>query len=302
MKSSLGWKLGLLTTLVALTAVPAWAQRVIQQGQPQQPQARPAQLQRPNTAQQPAAQQRTALRPVQGQVDPTDHQIAGWLLLCNETEVHAAQMAEKKAHDKQIRQFAGMLDQQHRQLIDKLRQFAPDISVNAPNQQAQGNAAQSDRQGNVPQQPQQTQQAANPQTPAQQNAAPQRDRRQGLPVLEISRQLAQRAQAMMDQELSRKDGSDFDRAFIEEQVFEHLAMLNTLEVLKPYASSALQTAIDEGIQGTQQHLAQARQLCAQLHGETSADRSQQSLTGNRENGRDDANAKSDDAKSKEKRD
>jgi predicted outer membrane protein len=290
MATTLRWTLGALA-VVLLVGSNAWAQAQ------RQVQKRDQQVQQGQAVRQGQGQQRTALRPAQGE-SMADHQIATWLLLSNELEVNLAQLADKQSQNKGVKQFAEMMVQQHGDLINQLRQFAPDaptLSVGHPGAalfndgQRQGLAAAADQQLVEQRQTAEQGQAV----PRGQQGQLAQERHGGLPITQICHQMAERTYNSIRQELSRKQGSDFDKAFIGCQIQEHVSMLDTLHVLKPYASVPLQNVIEQAIPPTQQHLTQARQIGEQLWGGgREQDQTPQRQTGNREDN-DDQNDKQD---------
>jgi len=212
-------------------------------------------------------QQRTALR-AQGQESVADHQIATWLTECNEVEVRLSQIAAKESKDKDVKQFAEKMIDAHGNLINQLRQFAPDAPMLSGHTAQQRTADQGQPAQGQPAQgrPAQGQPGQFPQ------GGPQANPQAGLPINTISHQLAERALASAQKELSKKQGSEFDKCFIGAQVHEHMAMLNALEVLRPYASQQLQPVLNQGIEHTQAHLDQAKHIMEQLSGGTSEKR------------------------------
>jgi predicted outer membrane protein len=276
MATPLRWTLGALAVAL-LIASPVMAQRPTQEQQnPQRGQQLKGQVQ---PGQQ--AQPRTTLRPQQGRQGESmaDHQIATWLVLCNELEVRLAQLADKQAHSDNVKQFAKMMVDEHGNLLNQLRQFAPDAPSLGTAEQRTELRNNAEGQAAVQQQPAQPQRV--PQQPGQQPQAPAQGQivAGGLPVEQVCQQLSERALATLTKELNKKQGSDFDKAFIGSQIHEHLAMLDTLQVLRQYASPQLRTVIDEAIPSADNHLAEARKIGEQLWGHATSDQSQ---TGNRE--------------------
>jgi predicted outer membrane protein len=258
MATTLRWMLGALAVVI-LVGSSAWGQR---QGQPQ------------------GTQQRTTLRALQGGESAADHQIATWLVLSNELEVSVAQLAEKQAHSKDVKQFAEMMIQQHDNLVNQFRQFAPDAPTLRGGQGAAlfSNGPRPSQTAAAERQPvEQRQTAEREQTDHRTQSA---ERAQGgLPINQVCHQMAERAYSSIRQELSAKQGNQFDMAFIGCQMHEHASMIDTLHVLKPYASAQLQEVIAQAIPHTEQHLQQARQIGEQLWG---GGATQQDKTGKRE--------------------
>lgn len=267
MTTSIRWSLGALSVVLLLTATPAFAQR---REAPLRREPLPAgQVVRdptdPNFLQPPIQrpfQKKTAAREEVGRASLTDNQIATWLTLCNESEVRLGQFAAKKAHDKDVQQFAKKLADEHSQLAAQFRKFAPDAPQLTQANIGERSDRDARREGDKTAA---TERRSNSIVPGARTAAV--DTQHGLPMKEICHQLAEKSLAAMEQELSHKDGSQFDHCFVGGQIFSHVNMLNTMQVLRPYASPELAKVIDEGIQGTQQHLAHVKKMAEQFAGE-----------------------------------
>jgi len=249
-----------------------------QQGQVLQNQVKQgrAQAQQAQPGQQP--QQRTAYRQVQGQASHADHEIASWLILCNEKEVALSQLAEKRAESKAVKDFAEKMAQGHAEFAKQLRAFAPDaprLTAGAAQERtgarSDGQPADNTRRDPANDKPQENR--PNPQGQPQQTQPQQAQHEPGqLPMAAISLQLAQRGLAACEQELKAKQGKEFDQDFMGEQLGMHLEAWNTMQVLKQYASPQLAGIINQGIEHTEQHLNQIRQIRKDLMSQTKESR------------------------------
>jgi predicted outer membrane protein len=275
-------------TLGALVVVWMPALALAQQN-PAQPrtQVQPGQRVLQNQPAQPGqpAQQRTTLKAIPGRQGESvaDHEAATWLLLSNEVEVALAQMAQKQAHGGDVKKFAEMMIEQHGDLINQLRQFAADAPTLTNRQRDTNRDTNREAQRDANRDNDRV--AAAQAKPAQPGQPRERQGAEGgLPIDQICYQMAERTLNSMERELARKQGSDFDKGYIGCQIHEHMVMVDTLEILKPYASAQLQAVIDQAIPHAQQHLAQARKIGEQLWGSGV----EQRTTGGRED-RDDKN-------------
>jgi predicted outer membrane protein len=262
MRAHSNWRIGAFATIAMLVGAQAGAQ--------QRP-AQPGQFQPGQQVQQQGRQQRTTLRPQQGE-SMADREIAAWLILGNEAEIQLAQWAANRAQDKQVKQFAEMMVKQHTETLDQLRQFAPDTPKLQIGQQSAGPAG---RQTERPQE----QVAAQPQNaPAGQTqtsrAEIDREGQRGLPFTLVAAEIAQRNLNGLEKELGEKKGSHFDHAFMGTQMMSHLALYNAQEVLRSYASPQLQNILDQSIQTTQSHWQQAKQVCEALEKDKEGHRSE----------------------------
>lgn len=212
---------------------------------------------------QPGAQRVTANRAESAPSQLTDRQIANWLAICNQEEVEMGKLASSKAKNEKVREFADHLVKGHNELLTQLQQFgASTIALrqdnNAPDANAAAPAAPSnaDRDANVARtdrQQVQTRTAASGQG--------------GLDFLAVKRQIAQHCLETAQKEWNDKGedkAAECDMAFVGQQIVAHQQMLGTQKILKQYASPELQMVIDKGIQSTEDHLAQAKDLIHQL--------------------------------------
>jgi len=275
----LRWTIGTLAAMALALNAQAWAQQAPVQQNPQQ---RQGQLQRGQQTQQvQPGQRQTTLRPVEGRASMADHQIAYWLILCNEKEVRIAQLGAKQAESQAVREFAEKMVQGHNNLINQLRQFAPDTPTLAAATSQERTGREERQQGREERQQQPLQQREDqaqgeqpgrttqpPGQQAQQQGQFQQGQGQqagqGLPMLNISYELAQRSLATCERELKAKQGKEFDKAFMMGQVFGHEDNWIVAETLKKYASPQLQEVLNQAVPHIEQHLSQAREICEQL--------------------------------------
>jgi predicted outer membrane protein len=83
-------------------------------------------------------------------------------------------------------------------------------------------------------------------------------------VAQFEQQVKQQCLNLTMTELGRKQGAEFDKAYIGQQLVAHTQMLAQLQAAQQHASSELQPIIQQGTQMTEHHLAQARQIMEQL--------------------------------------
>lgn len=232
-----------------------------------------------------------------------DQKIAVCLLLGNQEEVAMAQFAEQRSQNDQVKQFAQQMIQHHQQAISKIQQAAPGTaglnlqlqggaegqasastsasgvrpaSAEEPATSRSGNSAsgaQSDNAGTSASGTQSDNASTNAQSSATNNAisATNTGTRAGgsagghdQRAVQMAQQIKQQCLNLTQQELAEKQGVEFDKAYIGQQVAAHINMLAELRGSRNFASSELQPVIDEGEQMTQQHLEQAKQIMSQL--------------------------------------
>jgi hypothetical protein len=83
-------------------------------------------------------------------------------------------------------------------------------------------------------------------------------------MLQIKQEIAETCVDTFQQELSKKEKSEFDRCFVGYQVGAHLQMLDTLKVFERHASPELARTIADAKQTTQQQLTHAKQMLEKM--------------------------------------
>ena len=87
------------------------------------------------------------------------------------------------------------------------------------------------------------------------------DAHQGI---QLAKDIKEQCLQLTQRELSEKQGAEFDKAYIGQQLVAHVNMLAELQARQKYAGQELQPVIREGQQMAQQHLSQAKQIMEQL--------------------------------------
>jgi predicted outer membrane protein len=237
-KTLIAMSAGLLLVGVVLAQDPA--QRLREQQQPGQPGAAAAQPGQPGA--QPGARTGGSL----------DSHLAQCLTMDNQHEIAIAEIAKQRSKDNDVKQFADKLVQDHTQFLQQLARFAGNQPGAAGGQP--GEARTYERTGQ-PGQP-----------AAGQPGAAMAAMQGGQPnFLALKQQIGKRALELTKNELEKKEGVEFDKCFVGEQIGSHIWVLATLEVFKDQqVSPDLRSAIEKGIQTTQEHLDQAKKLADNL--------------------------------------
>jgi predicted outer membrane protein len=250
------------TTMVlsaSLMATPVFAQQAqpVQPGQP----ARPGvQVQvNPNT---------TGARAVPGQVASApinEHTLAACVAIANQEEVAIAKMAADKAKDKDVKEYAKMLVDDHQGFLKKLQRFAPEAqetlqaASSQPNQsrvQPAGGAAQLQTQAQPTAQPGQAIQQAGAQAAGSQ-----------IDVIQLHREVAQQCLADAKKKMGEMDGDKFDICFIGHQIAKHEEMKTKLTVFQRHASGEFAQLLAAGLETTETHLKKAEEIMKDLDGD-----------------------------------
>jgi len=204
-----------------------------------------------------------ANKPVAESMTPTqrrDRQIADWLLQCNQNEIALAKLAAAKTDNKQVRQFAEMLEKDHSQDLSELQRFASPMSnADAASAPAGKTAAQ---QGGVDVVAPFVEVAVGGNGEAGTPASA--DNQTGLNFLAVQHQIGQRFLNLTEKEWESKSGHQRDMAFVGRQLVMHQHLIATEEVLRQYASPDLQPLLDKGLKEAHNHWNDAKSLIEEL--------------------------------------
>jgi predicted outer membrane protein len=238
------------SALLALTAFASLA--VAQSATETEPSTTPRETEPGQTTPSAVPGQATAQRQPGQAAQPggLDQQIAACMVLANQEEIALAQFAKERSESDQVKQFAEMLIEQHQQAINKIEQASPQVA--AWNIQLRN--ANADQQAGAAAQPQATAQTAG------QN-----------PEFLLARQIHEECLALTKEALSEKQGAEFDKAFVAQQYMAHLGMKAAIKGSEPFASQQLKPVLQESLQTTEKHLAEAKNLKKQLMDEAAGE-------------------------------
>jgi len=205
---------------------------------------------------------------------PVDqHTLAACVAIANQEEIALAKIAADKAKNKDVKEFADMLAEDHQGFLKKLQRFAPEAqgslqaATDGSNQsrvQPAGGAVQA--QATQPQAATQ-QPAAQPGQPIQQVANQAGGVQAGnhVDVIQLHREVAQQCLADAKKKMGEKDGDEFDACFIGHQIAKHEEMKTKLTVFQRHASGEFAQLLASGIETTENHLKKAEDIMKDLH-------------------------------------
>jgi len=249
-----------------------------QQGQGQQGQGQQGQGQQVQQGQFPPGQ-----RPGNFQGMSNDAILAACLMVGNQNEVTLAQMAQQRAKSDDVKEFAQRMQQDHQQMLSKLQQFAGNLAMHQPREQANEQPRPSQPTGVQPgAQPGASIQNQQPGAPVAAQGQAGSPMAGHLDLLSLKRELGTQCLQSTQKELSDKNGTEFDECFIGMQIAAHMHAIDEMKVFKHHVSPNMQTALDEGIQTAENHLKHAKGLIKELTGKdksrTSSTRSESTTT------------------------
>lgn len=248
-----------------------------------------------------------------------DTQIAYGLVLANWEEIQLSEFAAEKAQNPQVKEFAQKMVQEHNQYMDRLQNFlaskqddpraarssaggtpavtprtSPDARVNQDDATEPRRAKQdrddaedrSDDAGAAARQPgdraaavAQAQPGQDPSRAAELGATGLQTGQRGQVMMQIHRDAAERCLALTKEILSEKQGKEFDKAFMSQQIVAHVGMLAKLQAVQDHVSPEFQQVVQEGAQSAEQHLKEARTIAQSLEGSNQRSGAQPGRTG-----------------------
>jgi len=222
-----------------------------------------------------------------------DHFLAKVVIKANKDEIATARLAEQRSTNAEVKKFAMQMAEDHTRLMNRLEQFRnaqrnergngmrrPGDNGNLNRGAANGGTFGQPRFGiqTVPSTVQgQPGATAQPNTVAQGETSDQRNagnaaghagmaghRNAAREFVAVMDEVANQTQKSLERELSQKEGVQFDRCYLGQQVMAHLWLSDALSIFERHASSELQPILQEGLQTAQQHLTHAKALLARI--------------------------------------
>jgi predicted outer membrane protein len=235
-----------------------------------------------------------------------DAALVRWISVNNESEIRISEAAQQKAQNEQVKQFAQMMVDEHTKLGQKLQQAANQggeelqrgtennaieerIRNRRNTRENETNANENERNQNSPQNNDNANDDQNVSflqnedpnarpgqgrlRDAARNAELQGDaaggnmRRGSNPGVELHAQIKEACTQAFLQELQSKNGAEFDKCYMGQQILAHQDTLATLKVISQQASPELKQTLQQAQQSTQQHLQKAKDVMKQIENE-----------------------------------
>jgi len=207
-----------------------------------------------------------------------DQQIAALLFGCARNEVELSKLAQEKATNEDVRNFAAMMVKDHTPGMEKLQQAAgPLVSAHAPGTPA-GAVRREETREEVRREPATERAPGAPAAPRRTKvveeertvveARPAAGQPGQLDWVSIHSQIADQVLATTKSEFQKKEAADFDKCYMGQQIMAHEKTLDELKVLRNYASPELRKDIEETSQMATHHLQEAKKIMDSLKGES----------------------------------
>lgn len=222
----------------------------------------------------------------EGQEQQLTNYFADKLMLANQAEIEASQLAAQKSSNEEVKQFAESLIKDHQQLDEKLKQLAPEAAASfaqhggrardgrlaerlagrleenrgdRPAAEARGERPAADARGDRP-------------TQIRTAARDMIAHEMLTKLCKINHEACQNHREMCKQMLEQYQGQDFDMAFLGMQIGQHAALLSELKAIHNVGTPEFQQLVDHTTQKVEQHLQQAKTLAKKLEDDRRAPR------------------------------
>lgn len=215
----------------------------------------------------------------------TDRILASWVMVANNNEVALAQMAQQGAQDREVKDFAAMLVQDHGEFGRKLQRWSsvrPETGagITDPTGRTGGGRRDADdtgRTGSDTTGTGGTGTTGNPGDPTSAAGRPRdasgtRTTTDRIDHIALLQELGRKHLASAQKALREKQGADYDRCFVQMQVMAHVGLLDKLEVFANHASPELKKELQGCQDKVKSHLEKAKQLAKRLENGSSVER------------------------------
>ncbi len=190
--------------------------------------------------------------------------LASLLLVDNEAEIALAQLAKERATDKDVKEFAAKMIEDHTQFGTKLQACCAADALNDTGRANRDVPASTD----APNHPSTPSTTGNPADDAKRVGAQDRTSEKMLdsPADHIAmfKELGAKCLESSKRMLMEKNGADFDRCYMGMQVGMHQHVLDSLDVFQKYASPTLQEVLTTGSQTVKMHLTHAKEIASRF--------------------------------------
>lgn len=226
------------------------------------------------TAQQEPAQTPRTNPPVEtarAGTNPNDGILAAWLIVDLRNGIEVSQMAQQRAQDPEVKQFAQKVAEEHRQLVQKLEPFAASrtgaIEAGTPRDTRPADPARPND-PNRPTDPDRptdgTRPAGTPADAGSPRPVPGAHAGGGIDHVALIEELGAQCLSSARAELEKKTGAEFDHCFVGMAIGGHMKANDMMTVFQRHASSGLKTAINEGQKAIAMHLEMAKDIAEKM--------------------------------------
>jgi predicted outer membrane protein len=229
-------------------------------------------------------------RAMAGRMD-LDHFLVKVVINASKDEIASSRIAQQRSSNPDVKKFAMQMVEDHTRLMNRLEQFRGTEHGERTRGMRRGDRSPSSGAINngLVTQPQAGAQTTSPAAEGQRGATTQPNAvvqgqggDQGLgrnmadqtgvaarhnaarEFATVMEEVANQTQRSFERELSQKEGVQFDRCYLGQQVMAHMWLTDALQVFERHASPGLQPILQEGLQVAQQHLTHAKALLSRI--------------------------------------
>jgi predicted outer membrane protein len=202
--------------------------------------------------------------------DVEDGILAFWLVVDNKNEITIARLAEQRAQDPEVKQFAARMVADHDKLVQALQPFAGDAGVRGTGTTLGRNSTDRDatardaagRDANGRDTGTREASSRDPHSPTSTGS----NSAAGFGHAELIQELGDQCLNSVRTELEQKQGAEFDRCFMGMAIGCHMKANDMLTVFQRHASPEFKNVLVEGQRTVKMHLADAKTLAKKLEG------------------------------------
>lgn len=200
-----------------------------------------------------------------------DRQMATWLWAESEAKIELAKWVIDRTKNADVKEFAQQVVYDHGEYLEQLRRFgaAPptaqddEADTGAPNRDDEYQEKPAEDYSKLTQQFFNNPFSLLTRSDEVQASATRENKRPitgPLEIVRVKHEIAQQNVATVKNELRQKARGEFEKCFVGQQFLGHLMMVDTLKVMKRYASEDLRLVIDQGEKTAEEQLDHARML------------------------------------------
>lgn len=201
--------------------------------------------------------------------------VARCLLLDNQGEVLINEFALERIQSPEVRQFAQTMVKDHNEMINKLQRFVPNApTTDAVNKRISAIRMQlKSEKGTMPVTTDTDENNRRTEVPSpSMNGDREKMLMEGKNFMQLipalQQTMAENCVAYTEAELSQMDKDMFDKAFMGQQIFNHVDALAKLRAMETFAPANVKPVVQQAIPIVQHHLDDARNICKQLENKT----------------------------------
>jgi len=196
-----------------------------------------------------------------------DARIARWLIVDEEIIVDSCKMAQDRATNDNVKQFAQLMVTEHNSCLDKLNNLRKNHTSTTDSDNRHNPII--GRTDNT---------SVDPKNAGILVKDPEAKHRDGkimyhpTDFVQVKEEICKQMKDKVAKEMKAISGSEFDRAFMMHMVAGHQAMLASCKAVRSTASKDFQAMLDQNIEKLNSHIKQAQQLCDQVSGKSTSGR------------------------------